>query len=176
MAICPECKRYCYHLVRCPNHPRNKETGMPTPLYIFDLDGTLANGDHRLEHIVDKDPKDWDTFFSLCGYDEPIWHTIRLFQALQAAGNDVWIWTGRSDMVADKTLKWLADHCIACETIKMRRAHDHTNDDVLKEQWLQALSVQDRARLHGVFEDRNRVVEMWRRNGVPCFHVADGAF
>lgn len=30
---------------------------------IFDIDGTLANLDHRLRHIL-KEPKDWDAFYS----------------------------------------------------------------------------------------------------------------
>lgn len=149
---------------------------MTRPLYIFDLDGTLANGDHRLPHIIDKDPKDWDTFFSLCPYDEPIPHTITVFQALVDLGAEVRIWTGRSDMVEQETRLWLEKHNVVPDEMVMRRKHDHTNDDVLKEVWLHGLPTIDRARLMGVFEDRDRVVAMWRRNNVPCFHVAEGAF
>ncbi|WP_457852111.1 phosphatase domain-containing protein [Mycolicibacterium conceptionense] len=28
----------------------------------------------------------------------------------------------------------------------------------------------------GIFDDRNRVVDMWRRLGLACFQVAEGDF
>ena len=28
----------------------------------------------------------------------------------------------------------------------------------------------------GVFDDRQKVVDMWRKNGLTCFQVADGNF
>jgi hypothetical protein len=39
----------------------------------------------------------------------------------------------------------------------------------------------DKIRLDGynptlVFDDRSRVVEMWRKNGIKCFQVAEGNF
>jgi len=41
---------------------------MTTPCYVFDIDGTIADGDHRLHHIVreagDARPKNWRAFFS----------------------------------------------------------------------------------------------------------------
>jgi hypothetical protein len=30
--------------------------------------------------------------------------------------------------------------------------------------------------VQGVFDDRNRVVEMWRSIGLKCFHVQEGNF
>ena len=38
------------------------------------------------------------------------------------------------------------------------------------------MSPEDRARLVMVFDDRDRVVNMWRRNGVVCAQVAPGDF
>jgi hypothetical protein len=49
-------------------------------------------------------------------------------------------------------------------------------DDQLKESWLKAMSPEDRARLVMTFDDRDRVVAMWRRNGVVCAQVAPGDF
>ena len=34
----------------------------------------------------------------------------------------------------------------------------------------------ERNRLTAVFDDRDKVVQMWRENGVPCFQVAKGDF
>ena len=52
----------------------------------------------------------------------------------------------------------------------------HRPDDVLKEGWLHQMEPGKRQRLVGVFEDRKCVVDMWRRNGVTCFQVAEGDF
>ena len=42
------------------------------PLYIFDLDGTLALTEHR-QHILDNkdDPQRWRRFYAACDRDEP---------------------------------------------------------------------------------------------------------
>ena len=53
-------------------------------LVIFDLDGTLANADHR-QYLIDRTPKDWDAYFALSVADAPNWPVIRTFWALEAA-------------------------------------------------------------------------------------------
>jgi len=35
-------------------------------IYIFDIDGTLADVSHRL-HYITGETKDWDAFFAACG-------------------------------------------------------------------------------------------------------------
>ena len=66
------------------------------PLYIFDLDGTLALIDHR-RHFVEGPDKDWRSFFAACVDDAPNMPVIRTLQALRKSGAEVWIWSGRSD-------------------------------------------------------------------------------
>jgi len=60
--------------------------------------------------------------------------------------------------------------------LTMREEGDFTPDDELKEKWLHGMLQEDRLRLVAVFDDRDRVVQMWRRNGYACFQVADGEF
>ena len=48
-------------------------------------------------------------------------------------------------------------------------------DDKLKEDWLNEL-FPNKSDIFAVFDDRNKVVDMWRRNGLTCFQVADGNF
>lgn len=62
------------------------------------------------------------------------------------------------------------------DVLTMRAEGDYTPDDELKRQWLNAMSMDDRSRLVAVFEDRDRMVHMWRAAGVPCFQVAEGNF
>jgi hypothetical protein len=177
-----------------------------TPLYIFDLDGTLADLKHR-RHFVEKPlcvlcargphlavqgcqecrtrvlrqnwKPNWDAFHAACVDDTPIEPVINLFTDLERMC-DVLIWSGRMDTVRHETVDWLAlylgIHSGWSERLKMRPAGDYTPDDQLKESWLRALSPEDRARLVMVFDDRDRVVNMWRRNGVVCAQVAPGDF
>lgn len=79
------------------------------PLYIFDLDGTLALIDHR-RHFVEGPDKDWRSFFAACVDDAPNMPVIRTLQALRRSGAEVWIWSGRSDEVKAQTVKWLQHH------------------------------------------------------------------
>lgn len=156
---------------------------MHRPIYIFDLDGTLANGDHRL-HFITGEAKNWAAYFAACGGDEPIKPTIRLLSMLHASGADVWVWTGRSDEVRHETRIWLRNNMPVHlgwaywteANLRMRQAGDHRHDDVLKREWLHSLNDYQRGRVAGVFEDRSRVVEMWRAEGLTCYQVAKGDF
>jgi hypothetical protein len=152
------------------------------PLYIFDLDGTLANIEHRKHYLEYKnDPHRWRRFYAACGDDQPNLPVLKTMESLRHAGADIWFFSGRSDEVRDLTVDWLAYHTSFMsheidQVLMMRRAGDYTADDELKEQWLNGMLVDDRLRLLAVFDDRDRVVQMWRRNGVACFQVAPGEF
>lgn len=157
-----------------------------TPMYIFDLDGTLAIIDHR-RGLVEKEGKgndfkpDWDAFFKACVRDTPNWPVIGVLQQLYSVGCEIRIWSGRSDMVRADTIIWLSTYLgMPTKTIDgmltMRKADDFTPDQNLKKKWLLALTPTERFRLGGVFYDRDKVVAMWRSQGVACFQVAPGAF
>jgi phosphoserine phosphatase len=143
-------------------------------LYIFDLDGTLALIDHRLgKHVHHPEA------IARCGKDTPNAPVVRIMQSLLYSGHECWIWSGRSDLVQEMTERWIRLHVLIGHyriKMRMRPADDYRPDEVLKEEWLHSLAQLDRERLQGIFDDRNKVVAMWRRNGVPCFQVAEGDF
>lgn len=168
-----------------------------TPLYIFDLDGTIALIEHR-RHFVEarrcldagchgkgcelcdgsgwRKPN-WRAFFAACVDDLPNLPVIDTLMSLLDAGADVWVWSGRSAEVMEQTKTWLQDHLIADDIpLCMRLEGDFTPDEELKAGWLDAMSAYDRRRLVAVFDDRNKVVAMWRSRGVACFQVALGEF
>jgi hypothetical protein len=145
------------------------------PLYIFDLDGTLADIRHR-RHFVEGEKKDWRAFFAACVDDEPMRGVITTLNMLSSLA-DIWIWSGRSDEVELETLSWLGRHCEKWPAkVRMRRAGDHQPDEKLKASWLAEMSDHDRGRLVAIFEDRDRMVKLWRDNGIQCFQVAPGDF
>ena len=138
---------------------------------IFDLDGTLALTEHR-QHLVSGEKKDWDAFFEACDQDEPCWPVIEVARALLFVGHRIEIWSGRSDAVASKTLKWISATGILGVHVQMRPAGDFTPDEQLKEKWL----LEAERKPDMVFDDRAKVVAMWRRHGIVCAQVAPGEF
>lgn len=135
---------------------------------VFDLDGTLALIEHRRHHL---DRKDWRAFFAACEDDLPNLPVIDTLWSHLKAGHRVEIWSGRSDEVRTQTVAWLDRHGLFPSLLThMRAAGDYTPDVDLKRSWLHALHPDDRP--DAVYDDRGRVVEMWRGEGVPCFQVA----
>lgn len=149
------------------------------PLYLFDLDGTLADATHRLHFIQGPGKKDWPAFFEACDRDAPIHEMLDLLNVLSTHTMhpaEIWIVSGRSDAVRDKTNWWLIKHLGWTPNLIMRKAGDYRPDDEVKEEWLHSWSVDNRRRIRMVFDDRRRVVDMWRRNGLRCCHIAEGEF
>lgn len=137
---------------------------------VFDLDGTLAKIEHR-RHFVEGEKKDWDSFFESCDRDEPNWPVIDTAMAIRHSGHRVEIWSGRSDVVLVKTRQWLTGVGLGTAVLIMRNQGDRTVDWKLKQSWVRQYGRPDL-----VFDDRKSVVDMWRRNGIPCFQVAEGDF
>ena len=153
------------------------------PLYIFDLDGTLALIEHRRKYVeCPRGEQDWDAFYAACVGDAPNDPVIDTMERLREAGAEIWIFSGRSDEVRVQTVQWLSDKTtfllweLEGPMLTMRSAGDYTPDEILKKRWFDGMLVSDKARLVAVFEDRARMVKMWRAAGVPCFQVADGEF
>lgn len=156
-------------------------------LVVFDLDGTLANTDHR-QHYV-RNPgipgfvPDWDKFFRACVHDTPVPEIVILLRHFVHYGYRVMIASGRSDMVMGDTWDWLDAHVLHGLDreqldrvgLLMRRAEDHRPDHLVKRGWLDAGLI-DQSRVLVVFDDRDAVVQMWREAGLVCCQVAPGAF
>jgi hypothetical protein len=141
-------------------------------IWIFDLDGTLADIRHR-RHFVEGKNKDWPSFHASCADDTPNVHVIDVFKKL-SMHNPCWILSGRDDSVKEQTLEWLFNNGICFEKIFMRSHGDHQPDVSLKEGWLKEI-IKTHSIL-GVFDDRDRLVKMWRSHGLTCFQVAEGDF
>jgi hypothetical protein len=162
---------------------------------VFDLDGTICDIEHR-RHLIDATKAhpfheeisfndhrklleefkpDWDGFYAACVDDTPKWPLIVLARQFFACGFKVFIVSGRSDAVAEQTKKWLTDHDVPFHTLLLRPAAVHTPDHELKQAWFNesGLRLED---IFMVFEDRSRVVKMWRELGLTCLQVCEGEF
>lgn len=142
--------------------------------YIFDIDGTIADCSHRLHYIHPRPAKDWRAFFAACADDKPIQHIITLIWRL-ADDDRVLLVSGRSDECREATTTWLEKHWVPYDRLYMRKAGDHRDDDILKSEMLDQI-LADGYRPIMAFDDRDRVVAMWRKRGIPCAQVAEGNF
>ena len=145
-------------------------------MIIFDLDGTLALDHHRSD-LLRQEPKDWEGYFRACEKDEPCHPLLDLVNDLHSSGNTLGLWSGRSRMVESETMRWLIRYGIHSlfDQIRLRDEHDRTADTELKLSWLrEQQTTLDPVTL--VFEDRKRVVDMWRAQGIICCQVAPGDF
>lgn len=147
---------------------------MPKNLFIiFDLDDTLADTSHRQcildqEFEEEKRTEKWDKFFEACDKDKPKTEVIEILNCMAREGHRIEIWTGRSDMVLEKTKKWL-DQYIGSDIsfiLRMREQGDFRHDTYIKAQWIEQAGRPDL-----VFDDRTSVVEWWRSLGITCLQV-----
>jgi trehalose-6-phosphatase len=144
-------------------------------IIIFDIDGTLANIEHRRKHVSNGN-KNWPAFNREMVHDTPYIDICWMFRTLQAQPDTVMlIASGRGEDDRAKTIRWLEDNHIIHEGLYMRPSKDMRPDNIIKHEILEEIRS-----THGepfmVFDDRNQVVDMWRMNGVRCVQVAPGDF
>lgn len=131
---------------------------------IVDIDGTIADNMHR-QSILEADPKDWDSFFLECHQDEPIVPVVDIVQVLEKVYS-ILIVTGRSEKYRELTKFWLKKHEIPYDKLYMRREGDYRPDHEIKEEIL--MKIRESYSPFLAIDDRQSVVDMWRRNGLIC--------
>lgn len=132
---------------------------------IVDIDGTLALPKHRGP------------------YDTSRYHTDelehRLADLLERVANDygyqIIILTGRHEPHRDVLIDWLAEHKVRFDEVHMRGADDRRRDNIVKLDLFNA-HIRDRFNVVAAFDDRDRVVRLWRRLGLLALQVAFGDF
>lgn len=139
-------------------------------LVAFDLDGTLANINHRLEHVKNK-PKCWEKFNEGIKDDLPYIPVVEALKSLRAAGNDIIYMSARQESCRAETEKWLVKNGISAENpqLYMRDDKDYREDSLVKEEMLEKVRLDFGKWPDMVFDDRRRVVDMWRRKGIFVF-------
>ena len=140
---------------------------------IFDIDGTLANCDHRLHHVQNK-PKNWEAFYSGCMDDQvivPVAQMLKLF----SKNNLIYILTGRPERNRELTERWLEHHKISYNQLIMRSDRDFRKSPDYKSAMCDSIE-RGGYKINFVVEDRLDCVEMFIKRGLFCFDVSNGAF
>ncbi|EQA7786890.1 AAA family ATPase [Acinetobacter baumannii] len=138
---------------------------------IFDLDGTLANNDHR----------DAFAYWKLID-DKPIEFVVNILKLYEEMGYHIICVSGRNAGTKEDhhkweklTQSWLAKHNIPYNELHMRAHDDRRKDDIVKEEIFRT-HIAHKYNVECAYDDRDRVVEMWRRIGVNCCQVNFGEF
>ena len=141
--------------------------------FIFDLDGTIADIRHR-RALVTGAKKNFDLFDDLCVDDGLNVEVAMILKLLKQVKWKIYIFSGRSERVRVQTEDWLRKMMIRYDLLVMRPVGNYEPDDELKRKWLH--SVINPKEIVAVFDDRQKVVDMWRAEGLVCFQVAKGDF
>lgn len=131
---------------------------------LVDVDGTVAN------HVGVRGPFDEHRVLE----DTPWEPVIEMVRGLYPSHN-VCVVSGRHDFCGDDTCDWLEMHAVPFDHILMRYSGDNRSDAVVKQEILDELAaVVGKENIALVIDDRPRVCEMWRSNGIPVRQVFAG--
>lgn len=138
---------------------------MPTlpKAVICDIDGTLA-------HMVNRSPYDPSKYLDDEKDDFIHWAFARLSENATRI-----IVSGRSEEYRADTEKWLSNHGITFDHLYMRPAKDNRQDALIKQE-IYEQHIKGKYEVRCVLDDRNRVVKMWREQGLKVLQVAEGDF
>lgn len=151
-----------------PNLPEPYSVPMGAPrAIVVDLDGTVALKHDGRGHF------EWDKV----GDDYPNWAVIEVVSAVIEKGYIPIYVSGRMEQCREHTSTWLYGHGLTTGAglLFMRPDGDHRNDAEVKLEIFDR-EIRRKYAILGVFDDRNRVVDMWRSIGLTVFQVAPGDF
>lgn len=139
----------------------------PQGLYeciIVDMDGTLAI-------MGDRSPYDWDKVDN----DLPNPAVVEYVKG-QSTKVKVVIVSGRDSICRPLTTSWLLKHLDGCHhALYMRPTGDNRPDEQIKKEIFQN-HIENKYDVKVVLDDRQKVVDFWRSEGLPVWQVGHGRF
>lgn len=132
---------------------------------LCDLDGTLSLADGKRDY--------YDA--TGCSKDSVNWPVLTVLKAMVQQYNHVLFLSGRFERYRDETEEFLARCGMVQWPLYLRKDGDTRKDWIIKGELFDA-HVRGRYNVLFVMDDRNQVVDYWRRIGLTCFQVAPGSF
>jgi predicted ABC-type ATPase len=134
--------------------------------YLFDVDGTLAHNNGK------RGPFEW----SKVGVDDVDSEVRDICNGLYDTGRHVVIiMSGRDSVCREETKSWFQVNNIWYHQLFMRAENDMRPDEEIKYELFME-HVHPYYDVKAVFDDRNKVVQMWRSIGLKCLQVELGDF
>jgi hypothetical protein len=131
-------------------------------IILCDIDGTVANNDHRQHFLEGK--KDWDGFFDALDKDKPIHKIIDKIIREHQNGKNIIFLTGRPERYRGSTLVWLEKFFDFNISMLMRKNNDQRNKLIIKMEIFE--SNFNNAEIDYVLDNDNELLEMWRDIGI----------
>ena len=142
---------------------------------IFDVDGTIADVEHR-RHLVSGSNKDWKNFRLATEKDTPVQWVCDIAKRFIAQGDEVAFFSARNESerkITEKQIsEWIGD---GHKGVFLRPNGDFRPDEEFKSELADKFEELG-GKIDLVFDDRNKVVDMWRQRGTTVVQVADGDF
>ena len=135
---------------------------------IVDIDGTLANGEHR-QHWLKNKPKNWNAYQAAIHLDTPINPVIDLVNILYSTGLAILLCSGRQEKERKATEEWMKRHEVKYTELYMRPTEDYVDDTVIKERMFHRLK--EEYNIKFVIDDRKKVKRKWVELGVFVMDV-----
>lgn len=141
---------------------------------ICDLDGTLCNIDHRLHFVRGEGKKNWIGFQENLINDTINDWCDSILTHLNEHQNII-LCSGRTNNYRTLTKQWLNNHNIEYNYLFMRYEGDYRQDYIAKEILLD-FEILTRYEPYFFIDDRQQVVDLWRKRGYTCLQCAPGNF
>jgi hypothetical protein len=149
---------------------------------VFDIDGTLANIEHRRGFVASK-PKNFKAFNAAIPQDTPheeIVHLAKLFwnESVNPASDNSYkiiLCSGRGEESRGVTEVQMKDFGVRFDKLFMRKEKDFRADNIVKVELLADIR-KEFGEPFLWFDDRKQVVDAIRSEGVRVLQVAPGDF
>jgi predicted kinase len=153
------------------------ELTMQLPCIMIDLDGTLAQIDHRLHFVnpPEGQKKNWAAFNAGIINDTPNGWCRSLVNEMRNKYSIV-LCSGRNDTFKPETKWWLNNYRICYDELFMRPRNDSRKDDLVKEIILDFEILTRYSKILFVVDDRPSVCRKWRSRGLTVLQCQDKEF
>lgn len=137
------------------------------PQYVlFDLDGTLINI-NSIQHLIGQ----WDEFHEAsfsCPAHEALCELAKMLEN-HPQGYQIIVVTGKPEKHRLRAINWLRDNGVYADFILMRPPLNSQSDPDLKVALVEKLLGDDwRKAVAFAVEDRDKMVNRWRAEGIVC--------
>jgi phosphoglycolate phosphatase-like HAD superfamily hydrolase len=141
---------------------------------VFDIDGTLANNDHR-SHWIASNPKNWRASDLGIPDDSTYEDIVWLLNTFLRVDCTILLCSGRSEDTRTVTEDWLSKHSIKYTKLYMRSSKDYRKDSIVKVELLYKI-IEEFGKPYLWIDDRQQVVDALRDQGIRVLQVAPGDF
>jgi predicted secreted acid phosphatase len=160
-----------------------KAKSLKSKAVIFDIDGTMANIEHRT-HLVQGRKKNWKEFLADTNVEKDAYNVwcFNLVKLYHTAGYKIIFCSGRHSGLRLTTIDWLdkgLEEICGLEylgyELLMRGHDDFREDSIIKEQ-IYRRSIEPLYDVEVVVDDRQSVTKKWRELGLVCLQCAEGNY